>query len=467
MRPLALALVVAAVAVLLGGAAANASALTMLAAVAAVVIFVAAFVKAEWGLYILIFSMLLSPEITAGETGRATLGRGVTLRLEDFLLVLIGLSWFARNAVFKELGLFVRTPLNRPIFAYILICVLATGFGLMAGRVEPKTGSLYVLKYLEYFIVFFMAANHARDARQIRRFLLCLFFTAAIVAVAGIFQIPGGERTSAPFEGHGGEPNTFGGYLMFIGMVAAGVAVKTRQARVRHLMLGLIALFLPPLLFTQSRSSYLGLLCAGFALALMVERRLIVVGLVVVGLLVSPLFLPAVVTQRIVHTFSQPEEPGQLAIGDIRLDTSTSARLQSWRDVLRDFPQHPFLGYGVTGYSFVDVQFPRILAETGLLGLAAFLWLLVTIFRLARRRMREAKDPLMQGLAVGFLAGFVGLVAHSLGANTFILVRIMEPFWFLLGLLVVLPEVPSAAPTTAPKGAPAPRLSAPASLRLP
>jgi hypothetical protein len=33
----------------------------------------------------------------------------------------------------------------------------------------------------------------------------------------------------------------------------------------------------------------------------------------------------------------------------------------------------------------------------------------------------------------------VGLVVHALGANTFIIVRIMEPFWFFVGIITVLP----------------------------
>ena len=79
-------------------------------ALIALIIFAVAFINIEWGLYILIFSMLLSPEIMISQTEGAALGRGVTLRLEDFLLVVIGFSWFAKNAVHKELGLFLKTP---------------------------------------------------------------------------------------------------------------------------------------------------------------------------------------------------------------------------------------------------------------------------------------------------------------------------------------------------------------------
>ena len=87
--------------------------------------------------------MLLSPEIMVSKTEGATLGRGVTLRLEDFLLVVIGFSWFAKNAIHKELGLFLKTPLNKPILFYLLACVISTGFGIMAGRTSPKIGFFF------------------------------------------------------------------------------------------------------------------------------------------------------------------------------------------------------------------------------------------------------------------------------------------------------------------------------------
>ncbi|UCD80355.1 MAG: O-antigen ligase family protein [Desulfobacterales bacterium] len=407
--------------------------------VVALIIFTVAFINIEWGLYILIFSMLLSPEIMAGDTGPGSLGRGVTLRLEDFLLAIIGLSWFARNAVEKELGLFLKTPLNKAILFYVLACVISTGFGIMAGRVELKTGSLYVLKYLEYFIVFFMMVNHVRNTDQIRRFIICLFLTCFIASLIGAFQIPGGGRVSAPFEGEVGEPNTFGGYLVFMGAVASGLLAKSQNLRTKQILAILIFCIIPPLLFTQSRSSYLAIIPALLVLGYLTERRLIILGLLLIALIVSPLFLPKAVKNRVMYTFTQPEEQGQIHIGQLRLDTSTSARIKSWKDAMSDWPKHPLLGYGVTGYQFVDAQFPRILVETGVLGLTAFLYLLYSIFKLTLKNLKEVKAPYFQGLGIGFLAGFVGLIVHSIGANTFIIVRIMEPFWFFVGIIAVLP----------------------------
>jgi O-antigen ligase len=414
---------------------------TMLLGVLALIIFIISFINIEWGLYILIFSMLLSPEIMTGETGGASLGRGVTLRLEDFLLAVIGLSWFARNAVKKDLGLFLKTPLNKAILFYVLACVLSTGFGIMTGRVELKTGCFFVLKYLEYFIVFFMMVNHVRNTEQVKRFVFCLLLTCFIASIIGIFQIPGGGRVSAPFEGEIGEPNTFGGYLMFIGMVAAGLLAKTDNSKTKQILAVLILCIIPSFLFTQSRTSYLAIVPALMVLGYMTDRRIIILGVLVVSLMVSPLFLPTAVKNRIMFTFTQPEEQGQIQIGDFRLDTSTSARLVSWKESLEDWPEHPIIGYGVTGYKFVDAQFPRVLAETGILGFIAFCYLLFSIFKVSLNNLKELKTPYFQGLAIGFFAGFVGLIVHALGANTFIIVRIMEPFWFFAGIMVVMPAM--------------------------
>jgi len=44
-------------------------------------------------------------------------------------------------------------------------------------------------------------------------------------------------------------------------------------------------------------------------------------------------------------------------------------------------------------------------------------------------------------LTLGFIAGFIGLTVHALTANTFIVIRIMEPFWFIAGIIMVLPAL--------------------------
>ena len=402
-------------------------------------IFALSFINVEWGLYILIFSMLLSPEINIGHTTGTSLQRGITLRFEDILLVVIGFSWFARNAVNKELGLFLKTPLNKAILFYVLACIISTGLGILGDRVAARTGALFVLKYIEYFIVYFMVVNHVRDADQAKRFVFCLFLTCFIISILGILQIPGGERVSAPFEGERGEPNTLGGYLVFMGAIAGGLFIKTKNLKLKSLLPILIIAIILPLLFTKSRTSYLALIPACFVLGILLKHRIIITGIMAVALLLSPVFLPSAVKDRILYTFTQEKTSEQVQIGEIRLDTSTSARIYSLKKLLQDLPNHPVLGYGITGHGFIDAQYPKVLIETGVLGLTTFLYLLYCIFKMAINHRNAVKTPYFKGLAIGFIAGYIGLLFHAIGANTFIIVRIMEPFWFFTGIIAVLP----------------------------
>ena len=410
----------------------------------AIIIFTVSFASSQIALYILIFSMLLGPEIIVSTTAGASLGRGVTLRVDDFILVIIGFGWLARMALYKELGLFLKTPLNKPIAFYILTCLISMFLGALLGRVNLKTGLLFVLKYFEYMVIYFMVVNHLHDKKQVHHFLWALLFTCVIVSSLGIAQIPGGGRVSAPFEGESGEPNTFGGYLLFMMAIAIALLLTTNSARHRLLYGSISLISFIPFLFTQSRGSYLALFPMLLAFVWLSEKRKLIIVTLLFLVLLFPLVAPHVVKDRVAYTFTQRPHPGQhVHIGSVRLDTSTSARLLSWRDALEDYVSHPIFGFGVTGYGFVDAQFPRVLVETGMVGMVTFIFLLWAIFTQGKSVLRETTDIFHRGVSMGFLAGFIGLLVHAIGANTFIIVRIMEPFWFVLGMVVMIPEVES------------------------
>ena len=414
------------------------------AATAAIILFTASFVSQEIALYILLFSMLLGPQFVAESEAVAFYrGRGISLRFDDFLIAIIGTAWLMRVAVNKDFGIFLRTPLNGPIALYLFACVLATVNGYLTNpRVNPTVATFYILKYFEYYLVYFMAVNHLREREQIRRFTVTLLVVCFLICLYGIYQIPSGERVSAPFEGKEGEPNTLGGYLVMMLSLVIGLLVTQGSLRNKLPLLALIPFILVTLAATHSRGSWLALPFMLLTLILLSRRRLLIVVPLCLFLAVSPIILPKTVIDRALYTFNQPAEEGQLKVGNVKIDTSTSARLESWRLILtRDFVQRPLLGYGITGYSFVDAQIPTVLINTGMLGLIAFLILLGTVFRQALQVYRTTSDPLFSGIALGHLGAFIGLLVHAVGANTFIIVRIMEPFWFLTALVVMMPRI--------------------------
>jgi O-antigen ligase len=404
------------------------------------------FLQTRLALYLLIVSMLLSPEFgVAGlATSAASLGRGVTFRTDDFLLVVLGISWFIKSALYKELGVFKKTPLNGAILFYVAACTISTLIGMGEGRVELLTGTLFLVKYSQYFVIFLMVINNIDDDKQLRRYWLAVVLTAVIVGAVGLAQVPGGDRVTAPFEGDDPEPNTFAGYLGFIILICAALGLVLTEYRKRILYFAIASYLFVPFLFTLSRAGYLGFI-PGMAVVLFLTRNRILSYILVafaLTLLIAPGLFPRVVRERIAFTWSQEPTRGQIMVLGQRLDTSTSARLGSFKQVLEEFPQKPLFGYGVTGWRFVDSQYFRTLIETGSVGLVALLFLYFRLFQLGLDRLRYfTDDPFYRGLSIGFLGGFVCLLFHAVGSNTFIIVRIMEPFWLVTGFVFISPFV--------------------------
>jgi O-Antigen ligase len=421
---------------------------------AALAVFLIVFVRIEFGLYLVIFSMLLSPQLGTG--GAVAEGRRIVIRSEDILLLVVAFSWLAKTAVNKEIGLTLKTPLNRPILAYVAATAIATLVGYMTGTVAGYGGAFYVLKYIEYFVVYYMVVNNLVDRRQAWRLVTAAFLTAVIVSLIGLTQIPSGQRVSAPFEGKEGEPNTFGGYLLLLIAMAGGIALETARLKTRVIYLGLAGLMSVPFMFTLSRTSYVGAIPAVAAMAVLSSRRRLMIGGLVAMLVASPLvmtFLPDSVMKRVFYTFEPERGQPTVRVGAVGLDPSTSARLISVKQAFEGFTNRPILGYGVTGFAFMDQQFARTLVETGIVGLATFLALVWALLKAGVTSYRTLTVPEERGLALGFVAGTVGLLGHALGANTFIIVRIMEPYWFFAAIVVALPSLAQAE--TAP-AAPAP-----------
>jgi len=397
---------------------------------------IATLVNIEVSLTIMIFSMLLSPEIVLGQVP----GRDINLRFEDILLAIITFSWLIKAAINKERALFKKTPFNGPMLAYTSACLISTLRGAAQGFVSPTAGFFYVLKYIEYFLLFILVANHIESKKQIIFYLKAFFVTCIIVSAYGIWQIPSGVRVSAPFEGDIGEPNTFGGYLLFMLCLAIGLILHKIPQKYKLLLIGTCGLIILPFFYTLSRASYLGIIFSFFAFIILSPKKLPLIVTMMAILLAVLIFRPQAVLARVESTF-QEEATQTETVGKVKLDPSASARIFSWKLAIQAWTFTPVVGRGVTGYAFIDGQYIRTLPELGLLGLFALLWLFWQIFKSARRIYHQAEDDLAKGLSLGFLAGFIGLCTHALTANTFIIIRIMEPFWFIAGIVVMLPQL--------------------------
>lgn len=407
-----------------------------LSLILAAAVAIATLVSTDAGLAVLIFSMLLSPEIALGQIP----GRDIIVRFEDFLLAIITFTWFAKTAINKGIGLFIKTPFNKAISIYLLVCVIATLKGTVQGFVSPLSGLFYVVRYAEYFLLFILVANHVHSKKQIKFFLNSFFITCAIVSFYGIMQIPSGRRVSAPFEGEIGEPNTFGGYLLFMFCISMGILLQNVSRRLKFTLVVLCALIFLPFLFTLSRASYLAIIFSYLTFITLSKKKEALIAVVAVIIVAGVILRPEAVFSRVKYTFQQQQQYA-FKIGNVTLGPSASARVYSWKDSFEAWKKNPILGRGITGFKFLDGQYIRTLPEMGIIGIFAFLWLLWTIFKHSLSIHKKMNDELYKGLTLGFFAGSIGMAIHALTANTFIIIRIMEPFWFIAGIVVMLPAL--------------------------
>ena len=415
--------------------------------VAGIFIFLLAFADMDIALIILIYAMLLSPEISLGSVSHR---REIVIRIEDLLIIALSLAWIAKAALSRRISLISRTPINKFIGLYCLVCLISTVKGMLVNDLVPLRGVFYLLKYLEYFLIYYLVSGVLRSKWQVVRFLKAFMITFAVVNIYAFTQI-GSGRVSAPFEGPVGEPNTLGGYQILILAVIIGLLTNIHSVWARWILAGLSIFSFIPFVNTLSRSSYMAIIPMYFALIFFNKgrKRNILIGVLIVVVILSIFFFPQNVRERIKYTFipQEQEEIKPIVFMGVTLGPSASARIRDWERKFRDWEKKPFLGYGITGRGFLDSQFIRTLVELGLVGLVSFILLLGAIFKNALKIYQSTNDSLLKGLALGFVAGHIGMVFHALTANTYILIRIMEPYWFLAAMVMAIPKIEAAENT--------------------
>ena len=414
----------------------------------ALLVSVFAFSSPKLSLGLLLLSMLFSPEISFGAlTGR----RSVVIRYDDILLIIIFLAWLARSAVQKGKAFVTDTPVQTPIIVYTSLCVLSTVFGVLRGDIRSEVAGFYLLKYVEYFLLYFLTVNVLQSKEDIRTYLKFAFFISLAVTVYAYFYYftaGSGARASAPFEAPFGkpeesEPASLGGYLLIVMGVLFGL-VTYGSGTAFGWSLSALAFIFPAFLLTFSRASYIGFFVMMAAVIFKTsKRRLLLLGIMLLGMtaLFAAKEFSGKVRERVEMTYSGQFATHEVAFLGItvKLEESAYVRYASIREAITvRLPKHPLLGHGVTGVGLADTQYALLLGELGLVGFSAFCWMLYRIYATAQAVYLAYEEPWIKATALGLMVSLVGLIAQAVGVNTFIIVRIMEPFWFLTAVIMRL-----------------------------
>ncbi len=295
--------------------------------VIALVVILLTLIDPEFGIYGLIFGMLLSPEIEVPWVNLPS--RKLVIRIDDVMIILTFLAWFARQAATKS-GELMQTPLNRFLIAFAGISFFSTTVGILNGSVtHALTGYLYVLKFTEFFLLYFLLINVARDEAQFRSFIVANFATVLVVCAwasyMSIFTHQMG-RAGTPFETEE-EPATLGGYLLFFFALAAGLFTYSNDLIGRLGYLGVMAAIIPPMLYTQSRATYMAFFPMLLALLAVSNRKAMPLFLIC-ACLGGLFFLPQVAIDRIAYTFENRVETVALPFESlVQVDPSSAAAM--------------------------------------------------------------------------------------------------------------------------------------------
>ena len=404
----------------------------VLGAIIGLLIVIITLVVPEAGLIFLIVAMLLSPELPLGRVMR----REVTIRIDDFLILLVAIGWLLRS--FYSGGIIWKSsPVNMPLLLYIMVYTLSTSVGIIRSNMRTASGVFFLLKYFEYYTIFFMALNLVR-VQWARSYVGVVLIVAFIVAAWSATFVGVLSRTTLPFEGERGEPNTLGCYVVYLlSFIMAFQAEGGISIRARIGMLITAGLFVISLVYSLSRSSYVTFIfITGMLVAIGRDRRRIL-PVVFIIVITGIVFMPQTVINRMLYTV-QDEETVQRDTAQVmgmRLDGSSSARVYAWYYAAKEWFRSPLFGLGAEGiYWFIDAQYPKILAEAGVLGLMLFIWIMVRLFKTVWNIRKRMKPGFWSSFLTGYLLGLSGLLFQSLFMNVFVIIRIMEPFWFLTAL---------------------------------
>ncbi len=225
-------------------------------------------------------------------------------------------------------------------------------------------------------------------------------------------------------------------FLVPLIAVAASLLLYSSQWRQRAASALFLAISLPAVVLSFSRGGYLALAAIVVVVALTHRRRLVLVPAAVAAGAVFALLPP--IASRLAHEVNLSDPTNSLA-----------TRVRLWGATLRMLRDHPVFGTGLSGFArsigpYRNGQYAEELiyphnillnfwTETGLLGTAAFAWILAAGLRLSSTAWRHgpaAWRPLQLGVALALLA----VVVHGLVDVPYWKNDLSLEFWTLLAL---------------------------------
>jgi putative inorganic carbon (HCO3(-)) transporter len=385
----------------------------------------------------------------------------------DFLVAAVAIAWLGRGMAARRV-VFMPPPVTVPLLVFVWVAAAS-----LTQAASWREGVPEWLKWAE-FAGLYLVATQFLTRRQGWWVLGGLFAAGVLQVLIGAYQF---WRQVGPeafvlmgrfLRAYGTflQPNPYAGYLGYLTPVALSLALAglgrwftARQPKQlwQGLICGVLAITLAAgILMSWSRGGWIALAASALVVVGFRNRRttvLMVVLLIVLVAIVSiagTAWLPNAVAARVndLGSYIFGPDPARTEITDANF--SVLERLAHWQAGLQMYGDHPWLGVGIGNYA---IAYPRyalphwyeplghahnafinFLAETGILGAAAFLAVWLGIAWMAWRAV-SAADPNRSAMAIGLIGTLVYLTVHSFFDNLF--VQHMQLQLALLAAIVV------------------------------
>jgi O-antigen ligase len=345
------------------------------------------------------------------------------------VMIIACVAWVVRNSLKPAPFSFRGSPIIPATAVFLIVLVLSALQNLSALAYEIPS----LLRFIQFF---FYSALFAMvfQMELSRKFIKAMLVLAILV---GLMQGLIGARQWITNPGYyvtgtfGGKHSSFAVYVVFICMLMLGILFETRRALVAAGVTAGLGILVYSFIFSFSRTGYVSI-AAGLItfLCLPVSRRR-KTGLLVTGaaiMLLSYSLIPEDIRARAGSIVSNLSGRG--------IGISVRERLTMWQEVIRDVRSYPILGRGAWTYAIKDNFFLKVLGESGIVGLAAFICLLSAILHQEWKAMRmKFDDSFVRGITLGLIPATIGcLIVFSLSVDLIAIHRFMATFWIVLAL---------------------------------
>lgn len=388
----------------------------------------------------------------------------VAIRLEDFLIVIVGLIFLLLfTCKWKEI---LSGKIERAILIFLAVGLVS----LVGGVFLSKTATAHIavlhwLRRIEYLLMFFIGSlfiKYGQGQKSLEFILKTLMLVVVVLFIYGLGQryltwpviitqneeyskgialrwVPGSHINST-FAGHY-DLATFLVLLLPV-FINSLVLIKGKLSKLSLLAVILAGLWL--LVNAVSRISIVSYLL-GASVGLLLARKARFIPLVILVSIVFFAFSSDLLARytRVFEVYGQESkrtsEPQPEPVFE---DRSTSIRLNvEWPRAVRAFAKSPLIGTGYSSISLAtDNDYLRLLGETGILGFTSFLLIL---FRVGKSLWIKIKANVFQNniekaVIAGLTGGMIGVLVNACFIDVFEASKFALIFWLLIGYSVYL-----------------------------